>query len=151
LNWSQVWQFVSPALVLVGVFVTARFTYRAEAKKAEEQRIAAEVQARAQKDTAEIQGESTVGQLALNIANRADEKADKATIELERLKRHLHRVERWWPQHERVDQAILQELEKLDPGVVATLPVPPHFPSYEPRPIDWLSTRKRVTVEDESP
>jgi len=150
---NQLWQLTQPLLVLFGAYLTARFAFRAEQRRSQAQTEAAQVAAMAQRETAEIQGETSVGQLAFNMAKDAKDEAQRANAHIARLDRWRRRLEyQWWPQHERVDQAVLQELEKLDPGVIAHLPEPPVFPAFdetERRSIDWLSTSKRKPPQAE--
>lgn len=89
------------------------------------------------RSTARVQGQATSvtqdvanGALAMQIANRADRKANHAEKRLDSYDRWRRQVtDEWWPDHRlHYDQRIVDELHRLDPDAV--IPVPSPMPRY---------------------
>jgi hypothetical protein len=78
------------------------------------------------------EGEIGAGQLALNIANRADKKAERTSDRLDYLEGWRRRLaDEWWPRHVyEYDRIIEGDLRRLDPG--ATIPPVIPMPEYAP-------------------
>jgi HAMP domain-containing protein len=99
--------------------------------------LVARVSIRAQQRTADANKEVGAGQLALDIAKDADEKAKRAEAKADRVVGRLDKLEHWrrdvidwWPSHKRRDDAVEYELNKLDPGAFRRLPAVPPFPPW---------------------
>lgn len=85
---------------------------------------------RAQDFKTRTDGSNAAGQLAVNVATRADGRLDKVEQRLDRIERWRRRVlDVWAPAHFRHDEFVRSELLKLDPD--ATLPDAPPLPELE--------------------
>ena len=73
------------------------------------------------------------------ISGAATEQINNLSTRLgtvEREVRNLHRwrhrvVNNWWPRHQRWDDQLEEELERVDPGAKHRLPLRPPFPDWE--------------------
>lgn len=111
---GQVWALVGVIVSTAGAYLVARLSMRAQQRKTE------------------VDEEMGAGELALKIANRADEKATNAERKADRLDQwRIDVTEGWWPSHRRRDEAVEAELERLDPGAIARLPSVVPFPSWK--------------------
>ena len=103
---------------VVGSVIVAKFSDRAVARQAE------------------TQGELGSSALALQIANRADRKANHAERRLDSYDSWRREViDEWWPTHRTgFDRVVIDELRRLDPH--ATIPEVHPMPRYIPPPED---------------
>jgi hypothetical protein len=86
--------------------------------------VVAKLSARAQDRKAVADADVTSGRLALDIANRADEKATRQEIRINKLERWRRAVVvNWWPSHEKWDSIVEGHLARLDPEALKDLPV----------------------------
>jgi len=118
------WGLLTVALTLLGSYLVARLGSRAEARKAE---LAASVEQAKTKQA----GDVSVGQLAMDIATRAETKADRLEKKVDRLDGWRQEVQAWWPVHNRLDQIVMDELELLDPTFARRMPAPVPLPRYD--------------------
>jgi hypothetical protein len=82
---------------------------------------------RAQDFKTKTDGSNAAGQLAVNVATRADTRLDKVEKRLDRIEAWRRRVlDEWWPAHHKHDETVRAELLKLDPDAV--LVDPPSLP-----------------------
>lgn len=102
---------------VLGSVVVARFSDRALARQDK------------------TQGELGSSALALQIANRADRKANHAERRLDSYDRWRREVtDEWWPDHRvHYDQVIVEELRRLDPQslIPEVRPMPRYVPPSE--------------------
>jgi hypothetical protein len=92
--------------------------------------VVAVLSARAQDRKAAADADVTSGRLALDIANRADEKASRQEARINKLESWRRAVVVvWWPTHERRDVVVEQHLARLDPATLTDLP--PRIPMPE--------------------
>lgn len=102
---NEQWLYlVGSVLALIGSYFTAKLGAKANAAK-----VVADK-------------EISSGQLALDIANRLDR-------EVGDLRLWRSTILRWWSEHEDWDDRIVDELERLDPGALQRIGLPPRMPS----------------------
>lgn len=74
---------------------------------------------KAQDFKTQTDGTNAAGQLAVNVATRADDRLEKIEKRLDRIEAWRRRVlDQWWPEHHRHDETVKAELLKLDPDAV---------------------------------
>lgn len=105
-----------PELVsLAGVIIAAAVSY-----------LTARLSRRAEDAKTQVDREVGSGQLALQIAQRADHRVDEAEARVAKLERWRGAVMRWWPLHERWDDSMEAAVRRATPGaVIPPRPDPP--------------------------